>query len=69
MCITEYNEAETMQLFKEEFLEEGRAEGKAEATRESHLRVFKEALEMGMSREQAIKLSHITEDELRAIVL
>ena len=29
MCITEYNEAETMQRFKEEGREEGRAEGRA----------------------------------------
>lgn len=61
MCLTEYNEVETMQAFK--------AEGKAEADRENHITVFKEALEMGLSREQAIKLSHITEEELRAIVL
>ncbi len=27
MCLTEYNEAETMQMFKEEGREEGRAEG------------------------------------------
>ncbi len=27
MCITEYNEAETMQMFKEEGREEGREEG------------------------------------------
>ena len=27
MCLTEYNEAETMQMFKEEGREEGRKEG------------------------------------------
>ena len=27
MCLTEYNEAETMQMFKEEGREEGRVEG------------------------------------------
>ena len=27
MCLTEYNEAETMQMFKEEYRAEGRAEG------------------------------------------
>ena len=30
MCITEYDEARTMELFKEEGREEGRAEGRAE---------------------------------------
>ena len=30
MCITEYNEAETMNGFKQEGIEEGRAEGRAE---------------------------------------
>ena len=34
MCITEYNEAETMQLFKEEGRKEGRKEGKAEGQQE-----------------------------------
>ncbi len=41
----------------------------AEADRENHIRVFKEALEMGIPREQAIKLSRITEEELQMIVL
>ena len=34
MCITEYNEAETMQLFKEEGREEGLAEGLAKGKAE-----------------------------------
>ncbi len=46
-----------------------RIEAKAEADRENHIRVFKEALEMGIPREQAIKLSQITEEELQMIVL
>ena len=29
MCLTEYDEERTMSLFKEEFLEEGRSEGRA----------------------------------------
>ena len=32
MCITEYNEAETMQMFREEGREEGRKEGREEGT-------------------------------------
>ena len=38
-------------------------------TKQNHIRVFKDALEMGMSRERAIKLSQITEEELLTIVL
>ena len=34
MCLTEYNEAETMELFKEEYLAEGRAEGREEGREE-----------------------------------
>ena len=34
MCITEYNEAETMQMFKEEGREEGWKEGQREGQRE-----------------------------------
>lgn len=33
MCITEYNEAETMQLFKEQERREGRIEGRGEGIR------------------------------------
>ena len=41
MCITEYNEAETMKLFKEEGREEGRAEGRAEGRVEGENRLGK----------------------------
>ena len=34
MCITEYNEEETMKLFREEWREEGRAEGREEGREE-----------------------------------
>ena len=34
MCITEYNEAETMQMFKEEGREEGWKDGQIEGRRE-----------------------------------
>jgi predicted transposase YdaD len=36
MCLTEYNEAETMQMFREEGREEGFAEGRAEGLEEGH---------------------------------
>ena len=33
MCITEYNEEETMEMFRKEYLEEGRAEGREEGVK------------------------------------
>ena len=35
MCITEYDEEETMEMFREEGREEGRAEGRAEGQEEA----------------------------------
>lgn len=40
MCITEYNEAETMKLFKEEGREEGREEGKQDGYIGNHRQRF-----------------------------
>ena len=37
MCITEYNEAETMQMFKEEGREEGWKDGQIEGRREGQI--------------------------------
>ena len=37
MCITEYNEAETMQMIREEGREEGRKEGREEGRKEGEL--------------------------------
>lgn len=37
MCITEYNEAETMEQFREEGREEGRAEGRKEGHEEGEI--------------------------------
>ena len=39
MCITEYNEAETMQMFKEEGREEGLKEGRKEGREEGEDRL------------------------------
>ena len=50
MCLTEYNEAETMQMFKEEGREEGRAEGleegRAEGLEEGHTKGLAEGREI-----------------------
>jgi predicted transposase YdaD len=45
MLLTEYNEAEQMELFREEGREEGRAEG-AESERINNIRSMMEALTM-----------------------
>ncbi len=58
-----------MEYYEEIAAAKARIEAKAEADRENHLRVFKEALEMGIPREQAIRLSRITEEELQMVVL
>ena len=46
-CLTEYNEAETMELFKEEYLrrgrEEGREEGRVEGREEGRVEGREEA--------------------------
>lgn len=61
MCITEYNEAETMQMFKEEGKEEGKAEGKvegkAEGIFENAEQVYKNCISRGMSEEDALAIS------------
>lgn len=49
MCITEYNEAETMQMFKEE--------GKAEGILEKAEQVYKNCISRGMSEEDALSIS------------
>ena len=51
MFLTEYDEEETMQLFKEEYLAEGRAEGlregRAEGLREGRAEGLREGQEKG----------------------
>ncbi len=51
MCLTEYDEAETMQMFKEEGREEGREEGLAEGEAERReLKITIEALQDEITR-------------------
>ena len=47
MCITEYNEVETMQMLKEEFAEEGRKKGRKEGREEGRKEGRKEGREEG----------------------
>ncbi|MCI8961272.1 MAG: hypothetical protein HFG62_19560 [Lachnospiraceae bacterium] len=56
MCITEYNEAETLQLIREEERAEGRAEGQlnllARMVRSGDMSIAKAAQYAGMTIEQ-----------------
>lgn len=64
MLLTEYNEAEAMELFREEGREEGRAEGRAEgAVRTLIDLVRKGLLSVGDAAEQA----QVSEAEFRAM--
>ena len=60
MCITEYNEAETMQLFREEGREEGRAEGMLEKAKQ----VYRNCLARGMSEEDAMAISGLKDAQI-----
>lgn len=55
MCLTEYNEAETMQMFKEEGREEGRAEERKNTERE-RLRAEKAEAEIKALKERLARL-------------
>ena len=48
MCITEYDEAETMRMFREEAREEGRLEGRLEGREEGRLEGRLEGEAMGI---------------------
>ena len=64
MCITEYNEAETMKMFREEGREEGRQEGRQEGRK-----VGKEEGEEKLGRLIALLISRKrTDDAQRAAV-
>ena len=51
MCITEYNEAETMNGFKQEGIEEGRAEGRAEGREEGTIKTLLGLVKKGLLTE------------------
>ena len=52
MLLTEYNEAETMQMFKEEGREEGFAEGRAEGLEEGHTKGLEKGREEGREKDE-----------------
>ena len=53
MCLTEYNEEETMEMFKEEGCKEGREEGRAEGRDEGVQAVVKTCKTLGASSHDA----------------
>lgn len=64
MCITEYNEAETMQAFRNEGLLEGRREGQIETEKATALRM----LRMGkLSIEEIAECSGISVEEVKQL--
>ncbi|MBQ9527462.1 MAG: hypothetical protein IJR68_07605, partial [Fretibacterium sp.] len=60
MLLTEYNEAETMELFKEEGREEGRKEGRKEGRMEGQLEKAKQAA-LNLLRIGKLTLAEIAE--------
>ena len=63
MCLTEYNEAETMQMFKEEGREEGRAEGREIRDREK----ITEMLRRGKTVEEIVDFCGYPDEQVRRI--
>ena len=63
MCLTEYNEAETMQMFKEEGREEGRAEGREIRDREK----ITEMLRRGKTVEEIVEFCNYPNEQVRRI--
>ena len=68
MCITEYNEAETMQLFKEEGRVEGRKEGRVEGRKEGRVEGRKEG-EDKLGKLIALLLANGLTDDARLAAL
>ena len=60
MCITEYNEAEAMEMFKEEGREEGRQEGRQDTLTDSIKNVMEK---LKYTAEQAMDLLNIPSDQ------
>ena len=65
MLLTEYNEAEAMELFREDGREEGRVEGRAETITVHAARVMDK---LGLSAEQALDLLGVPEEDRKGII-
>ena len=51
MCLTEYNEAETLELFKEEYLVEGKISALLDLVKDGLISVAEAAKRLGMTEE------------------
>ena len=60
MCLTEYDEARTMELFREEGREEGRKEGKDEALAVSIRNLM---INLKMTAEKAMEVLNIPQED------
>lgn len=67
MCITEYNEEETMQLFKEEGREEGLAKGREEGLVEARSTMIRTMLSRGLNREEIARFTDIPIESIQKI--
>ena len=67
MCLTEYDEAETMELFKQEGREEGLKEGLKEGLEERLIRQICRKLRKGKSVSQISDEVEEEEESIRAI--
>ncbi len=67
MCLTEYNEAETMQMFKEEGREEGRKEGIALGTVKRDEEKITEMLRRGKTVEEIVEFCNYPNEQVRRI--
>ena len=65
MCITEYDEAETMNGFKQEGIEEGRAIGREEGTIKTLFGLVHDGL---ITEEKAAEKANVSVEEFRKLV-
>ena len=64
MLLTEYNEAETLEMFKRDYLAEGRAEGRAEGEEYERLTTIRKLMKsLKMTAQQAMALLEIPSSE------
>ena len=72
MMLTEYNEAETMELFKQEWFEDGRVEGMANGIIQGKLMQQRESiqrmLELRMDEKDIMAVLNLSSDEIKSIL-
>ncbi len=76
MSIYEYDEEKHMQQERQQYLQEGREEGREEGRKEGRKeerlemgkRVFQNMITQNYSREEAQKISELTDEQVKAIL-